>query len=854
MCTGFDFRDQVASLRSNSDLRPLIFALSITSRIECGHERHDASLSAPRAVEAPGVPTRDETTKSTTIRRMDGVRESCLFEVLGAYELVSEPLRNNHRGNHPSLREAEMTAPFRSRARKQHPLSRALWAGALIMVCFEHKHEHDMYGTEVMVAIPDSSGSTLGGPKSAFPSSALRSPNRSLDSPGLSAFGSFSGDAAKGDYFGRGKVNGDREIKDDSCKEGHSAASRGGRFNGDPWSGIRSARTFGDRDGRTSRRSGDHLNADDRNECKEGRGHGLKAADGFEPRSADGTRRNGVGTKPAWYTDAESSERHSRGENNRSRDWRDLNRVPRRSGDRDWTRDNKAEQDPEWMMDSKPEGKEEKHTAQDIEQWKASMKAQQAEGRGREDLQSFGDQAMTAAPDSKSKPAAPLTLDHGVDSFFNVWGQAMPNNSLRPSEATSKPQSALAPKSSRFTDFFSPQPPFTPSNTEAPAPYMPQQPQAAPEDFQDTSNDDKLGFQRMIQQLRSQQPLNLANPPVGNPTAIRPRQNTPPLEQSATNVSHSPPIISPRSRKSHQLENILGLQSPLEAPASLNRDSEFLLNLMRQEPGLKQVLPPEYRQPPTDGALSNLPPPSSMHHPHPIHGTDEDSGMRQPFFDEPPSEQIQHFDALNPNAHPQNHHHHQMSPFERREDGGGRNFHPPHPQLGMLPPPPGLSGRSMQPGPFSPFISNPPGQPPSHSRMIGPPPGFSNQPPSAKQQQFPPGLPPIANLSLGGDRAPFGMPGMGGPLPGADGSGPGTGPHFTGGPPPPMGNGMPPPFPPHAGFLPMGGSGPGHFGQPSGRPPGPMGPPGGMDVFGYGNGPGRLGNNGGPEPMGRRLE
>ena len=715
------------------------------------------------------------------------------------------------------------------------------------------------------MALKDPSSIVLGPPKTSFASSSARSPGNPFGSPGRSAFGSFGGETSRGDYFGRGKLNGDREGKDDTTKDGRNITSRGGRDHNGQWSGPRSARGFGEKEGKHPHREGERDNETDHGEGREGRRFPLRVPESYRPanhRDGEDARRHesGRGSKPAWFLDGETSEPPSRGEGNRSRDWRDNGRARRPGSDFEWGREARNEQDPEWMMDTKPEEKKEKHTAQDIEQWKASMKAQALEGQGNSMAasQSSQEPAPSATTGGRSRPGPSLTLDQGVDSFFNAWGGAHPSNNLRVSDNGLHSDNARVapPKSSRFTDFFSPQPAVTPSNPEPPAlPSQPAQPK-----LQDTSNEDAAGLQRILKQLYSQQvpdtPDASAN---GTETAPPEGRQTPPREYQATNQPQSPPIISPQSRKSHHLNNILGMQSPSEAPRTMNRDSEYLLNLIRRDPELQNVLPLQHH--PSSGEPTNiLPHLGGMRQPQMTHGAPDDGNMRQPFYDDR-REPHRGFDKLNPNASG-NHTQRGRPSFDKPDDGNA--FHAPNHSgmpMGMLPPPPGLARPMHNSGSFSQFVpyqqqQQQPQQPhpPQGGRMVGPPPGFANHP-SQRPHQFPPGLPPIGGLNLGNDRSPYGMPAMG-PPPGGPDSGPGGNQPFMGGPPPPMGNGLPHHFPPHAAFSPMGvGAGGGPFGPGSGaRPPGPPSPPGHGDAFGDFGGLGRGHAGGAPGHLGRRPD
>ena len=687
----------------------------------------------------------------------------------------------------------------------------------------------------------------LGPPKTAFASSsALKTPNRPFDSPNKSAFGSFGGDTPKGEYFGsKSKYSGEKEGKEDRQRELRTGGLKGNRDDVDSWSGPRSGRNFGTEDEKSYRRFEDREVGQEPGDSRDNRRQGQRPYDNHRRdsnRDGDETRRNGNGrgSRPSWYRDDENQDLQARenvGNSTRIKDWREGEKAHRRGFERDWNRGTKSEQDPEWMLEPKSEDKKEKHTAQDIEQWKASMKAQ-----------AMGETAPSNAKDHtrntsnsvlpKDKPDIPLALDHGMqgmDKFFSFWDEPKVSrgNTVEPVEHSQKQDSGRAnvPKSSRFTGFFSPQPNVAPTKPESqPQPQPKPEPQAAappspPSLFSDAISDDKEGFQRMLQMLRAPQPSTIVGPPDGSTQ----KRGTPPHDMKAHDPPQSPPILSPRSRRSHGLENLLGLQSPREGTIPQNKDSEFLLNLMRQDQSAKQTFhnPQRIASGNASGRFNhqNNPAQSQLHSQSPDDSKNTNSFEEHRSMQEPTDRA---HDKLNPNSS-NSRLQRQHVPFEDNDD---TNNFPPF-SMGVpsqVAPPPGLGrppGFDQPPPGFPPFM---PQQQRSH---MAPPPGFPAPPRNANPNQFPPGLVPnMGNLNLGNDRGPppFGMPQIG------PGPGPGPGPGL--GPAPFMSG---PPFPPRSGGgFPM-------VGSPYGNGPGNRPLP--MDLFNDlgGNGGGR----GGPPPNGQ---
>ena len=705
----------------------------------------------------------------------------------------------------------------------------------------------------------------LGPPKTAFASaSSARNSLKNFDSPHRTAFGSYSGEPTRGDSYNSREKSSKEGVKlegeDHKSRELRSGAGIGRnntREEGDTWSGLRSGKNLTtDETDRPYRRNGDHNKGENGDIRRPQRGFENHRRDMKSENDDQGIPRrngNGRGNRPSWHRDDDATEGQPSDTANdvtKKGDWRDYDRGTRGGRERDWNRAGKVEQDPEWMLEPDLEEKRQTRTAEDIEQWKASMKA------AKKGTDSAAPSALSPTKnDIVSTPGGkldtPLGLDSTFDKFFGLWHEPLTGNGfandqgkddqLRPDTGKLNP-----PKSSRFTGFFSPKPEL-PQETAQPTHALPTAVEAA------SSNEDKEGFQRILQMLGGgnllpgpalQSPTNQppnSSAPSGQPldtqllkafrddTSRSSRHTkTPPTLQPISTASASPPILSPRSRRSITLENLLGPnpQSAKEAPLQ-NSESEFLLSLMRPKgTEVKQTVPAKQRTSITN-APGILPHPNLMsqqiNHSHQSHQPSE--ATTQPtYYDDIAAETPESRDKLNPNAPRRSQRSSAPNPFH---DFSGPLDHPLPIRQNQFPPP---SAFTLPPG-----LQRPPGfdhvaqgypstlqaQRPG---MVVPPPGFlshQTQNPNLTRNpnQFPPGLiPNLGNLNISGERSglPFGMRQMG----------PGPG-----GPPPPPG------------FIPMGGP------QPTGFPlsqdeAGRMmfggGPPRGMEMFGemggFGNG------------------
>ena len=648
----------------------------------------------------------------------------------------------------------------------------------------------------------------LGPPKTAFASaSSTRNHPKTFDSPHRTTFGSYNGDSTRADlYSSREKSSRDGakpEGEDHKLREPRSGVTFGRnatREEGDTWSGLRSGKNISiDETDRHYRRNGDHTkgeNGDSRRPQRGFENHRRETKGDVDDLGTPKRTSNGRGSRPSWYRDDDAQENQppeSAKDTTKRGDWRDNDRTTRHSGGRDWNRSGKVEQDPEWMLDPDVEEKKQTRTAEDIEQWKASMKA------ARNTIDTVAPSTSVATKhETISTPGlkfdTPLGLDSTFDKFFGLWSDPLTGNEasvgqsgddrLRPDTGKLNP-----PKSSRFTGFFSPKPELKVEEPAPPAPVSLASVEA------DSSNEDKEGFRRILQMLGGGNTLQspalqspMSQPPNSGQTPnaqllktfrdgiSRPPRYTktpPPLQPTATALA-SPPILSPRSRRSITIENLLGPnpQSTQEAPLPQNSESEFLLSLMRPKgTDPKQSMPVKQRVSVTN-APGILPHPNLMN--QQLNQSHQSYLPSEPatqhiFYDEAAAERSESRDKLNPNASRRTQRGSVSKPFHDLGDpldqplsNRQNQFLPP--SAFALPPglqrPPGFD--HLPQGYASAMQSQRPG-------MVAPPPGFLSQQIQSPNlvrnpNHFPPGLiPNLGNLNNAPERGtlPFAMRQMG---------------------------------------------------------------------------------------------
>lgn len=601
----------------------------------------------------------------------------------------------------------------------------------------------------------------LGPPKTAFASST-RNSSKPLDPPDRAISGQNSDNTAKDSHFNHREKYG-REGQGTDKDGERSRESRQGtipnrrslRDDNEPWPAARQHKnTGGDGAERPSRRNGDREHDRGRDSGQEPR---IQRVFENHRREVDreggdntSTRRNGPGRgrlDAPWSREDERQEGEAL-ESTRSmgktRDWRDKDKVGIRGADRDWNRAMKQEQDPEWMAEPEPEEKKQSHTQEDFERWKERMKAsngptQESPGE-QQPIHHERSTSLLSNNAVKGKVETPLVVDPNFDGFFGLWNE--PKDKIisdgmqaQPAKSISK---ANTPKPSKFTGFFNPKP-AAEADPEPPVPSVP-----PVEEIKDSSNEDREGFQRILQLLDRQQPKVTRN-------------GTPPREQIARNLPSSPPIPSSRSRDSaNGLENLLASQANRDGPPQ-NRDSEFLLQLMQQtqqlRPNIGQANLGDQRQGGAPGP-GTLPFSNVLISPRDLLRQTPTTNPPPGLYNEPLRDDLPRQDKLNPNADrkgpPPGFYEIPINSNTQRHPSVGANQQPTLPS--GLQRPPGLEQLSSS---YSQF-------PIPRQNNIPPPPGFQSA--LRNPNPFPPGL--MANIPNSSDRGPqYGMrPGVNGPI------------------------------------------------------------------------------------------
>lgn len=598
----------------------------------------------------------------------------------------------------------------------------------------------------------------LGPPKTAFASAAgVRNQNRNFDSPSRQSFGAQLDEAARGDRQNFRDKYSRQGARYDTDAEASQEPSSGNQHHrrttneGEKWSGRQSRFSGQDENERGLRRNGHREQDRDRDNVPESR-----TSRGFENHRRDlnetnDSSRNGHGrgrNEPSWYRDEKDGEvSENKRDPAQAREWREKHRGNARNADIDGNRSTKQELDPEWMDEPEVQEKKQAHTQEDFERWKERMKA--SNGPTQENAPPAGDQRAghertisgISSPAGKAKVETPLVVDSSTDGFFGLWNDLGKKASSTEEQTKAEATKAKAAKSSKFTGFFGAK--SVPTEQEPGAPVT--NPFAAPTD---SSSEDKEGFQRILKLLDQQQ----TNPSKDAATREQIlRRNVPvspgaqvQLQQDASNFQS---LVSPRAKNG--------------GPLPPNKDSEFLLNLMRQsrpqantgDQRQANALPPELL--PFQNLLVSTPPglPNLTAREEPIHH-DRLNPTSAPDRKGPPPGL---FDAQRPGPHD-----------SQRMGKEGPEFAPSYisqhvpPRQGMMPPPgfqaplrnptqfpPGLMGNhtSAGPDPGDPFGLR------ANPHQAFPPPGFMNRPPPGF-----PSMPPLNQNQNNANRMYFGGP------------------------------------------------------------------------------------------------
>ena len=346
---------------------------------------------------------------------------------------------------------------------------------------------------------------------------------------------------------------------------------------------------------------------------------------------------------------------------------------------------------------------------------------------------------------AKGKVDVPLDLGVSDDKFFDMLGRSKEQSSVKGQSDDLRHDSIVSAakiaRPSKFSSLFTSN--ATPEGAVEAVRNIP---------VEDTSNEDKAGFQRILNLLGQQQQHDTG-------------ERTPPQTSTRQNTHTSLPVRSPRDFEENNPLDFIGARSPPTNSTPKTTDGEFLLKLMRHQgrPDLPHTNNGSRILENTPGALpfSNLKISPQSEYPHPPASSRPPPG----FFDEHPKEAMPPRDKLNPNGKNQ-----------RGPPPGIYDLfnNPSRPSPAGLPPglerrPPGIdhlpSGFGQLPQPQRQNMGPPPGFPPPQrgqggvgpamfgSRPSGPgmppPPGFMNMgghpPPGFSPMGFGPDGPPYGN-------------------------------------------------------------------------------------------------------------
>lgn len=563
----------------------------------------------------------------------------------------------------------------------------------------------------------------LGPPKTAFASAAGPRSARIFDSPNRGNFLDDEGKADRSQHKDRFKDTSRRDR--DNQKSVDERPENVRNRDNDRWGSARQPRTpFGEGD-RDFRRNGDRDQGRDKTSGRDVRGdrgfdnlrrNGDRDGNGEERRYGQGRGRN----EPSWYRDDDRQvDEESKGAP--KLDWRD--KVAGRGHDRDRSMGGNQEKEPEWLEE--PDEKKQAHTLDEFQRWKEKMKASNAPAETPTSTEPAPapKHERTFSGTAAKKVETPLVVDSSFDAFFGMFGDKKTDTSTLGEEPAKKAYG----KPSKFTGFFGPKAEAKPQ--EPPTPAAP-----PPDSAKDRSSEDKEGFQRILKLLDQQQSTSSRN-------------MTPFREQTPRNLPQSPPPQPPPRRESNPCEASVASRAAKESPAVPSRDSEFLLNLMKQP---KQPQP--IRTPRTQPSLEEYNPSQSslaafsnlMISPQDTPQQTPSTGPPPGFFDHP--SQLDHLHQREkPQQVPQRQQPKPPAPPGFYDHLNLSKFFPE--TVGLQRAPPGLDQHQQQ------MVQNfaaPPSQrqqpqQQQPQRQVQPPPGFQHLPnlnTHQHQAAFPPGLMP----------------------------------------------------------------------------------------------------------------
>ncbi|KAL9085837.1 MAG: hypothetical protein Q9159_004502 [Coniocarpon cinnabarinum] len=446
-------------------------------------------------------------------------------------------------------------------------------------------------------------------------------------------------------------------------------------------------------------------------------------------------------------------------------------RKPRNTLRDERGKDSRHESKPSWLDDPlQPEGEVEAQSQQDFAAWKEMMKRGHAANKSASETVTTDAPAKCRATDAIEDTKASPTFEQPL---FGTWGQSTEENK----KAEEQKKKAKQSKFARFFDTGASKPkeesisPDSPGLLEPTSPPPPQM--SAAQVAHDTSDEDKKGFNNLMNLLRTKGSISqgqsesaFSPPPQTAPPHTK--KFTPPNDENITGMDASNRPQDTQSALSNSPPNHRQPRNANTKPTA-DPNAEFFLNLMKHsQPRAPfregQIYGQNYGQRRESNDIASIinsvsphppkqqaPPPGFSDNQRAFHQNQNlDVSERGSTSEKPPNDGYPPQHPLNPRLPPHEH--------RRLPSMPGFQFPPQPPDFG--PPPPGIQHA----------------RPPSRDG-IGPPPGFAMRP------NAPPGFPQYAlNGPPGGQLPPHmrGPPLQSPPM------------QFNGQPPPGLGHGPPP--------------------------------------------------------------
>ncbi|KAI9693506.1 MAG: hypothetical protein M1820_009194 [Bogoriella megaspora] len=342
----------------------------------------------------------------------------------------------------------------------------------------------------------------LGPPKTAF-ASASRIANKTSDPPSRTTPNHDDDVSTTNKSESHSRFFGEKAGERQTDKNGHTNGRRTGREDNEGWTNLRN------RKGSSGQEDADRAPRGEWNRDRVSVGRGEREKQGADLERRPGRIGAGRGRHESgsWRSPPPSAGVDG--------EWE----MPSRNGisdrDRRLPRDSRTEREPEWMDEpvsaiDKSEGKPK--TAEDFQRWKAQMDQMKANkevpDRKLEEEARSSLISKDAGDSQKSATALKFDADFGN---LSSWGMSKPTDIAGDMAGVSLKSMNPKPKSSKFKGFFAPK-------EEPAAPTAPSAAQASALSEIGASDEDKAGFNRILQALNAGNAYKHSDSQENNPS------------------------------------------------------------------------------------------------------------------------------------------------------------------------------------------------------------------------------------------------------------------------------------------------------------------------------------------------